>query len=130
MDVALDVDVAAAGELGILVADRHRGDGVAAHRILGAVDEADEVAVLEVLEAVNLVDDRGRAVQSLRDLPSHLETRVHAHRADVEEQITGSRRRRVNVTLQSGERVQQRRARTGEQSIPSQGTDARHDVQT
>ena len=93
------MDVASSGERRIFASDSHGGDGVAAHRIFGAVDEADEVSVLEVLEAVNLVDHRGCAVQSLRDLPSHLETRIHAHRADVEEQIAGSRRRRVNVTL-------------------------------
>lgn len=45
MDIALDRDVTAAGEVGgVLVADGDRLDRGLPDRILGAVDETDEVA--------------------------------------------------------------------------------------
>ncbi len=58
MHVLLHVHIAAAREIGVLVADfggRHRQWSV---RVLGAVDETEEVAVVEEPESVHLVDDR------------------------------------------------------------------------
>ena len=85
--IFLHVHIAAAGEVGILVADlrgRHRDRPV---RVLCAVDEAHQVAVVEEFEAVHLVDDRQRAVHRLDDLGGQLEADVHRFGADVEQQI-------------------------------------------
>ena len=65
VDVLLDEDVAAARRVGILVADDRRLDRLLADRILGAVDEAGEVAVVEVAEAVSLVDRSDGAARRL-----------------------------------------------------------------
>ena len=55
--VLLHVDVAAAREVGVLVADLGGGHRQWSVRVLGAVDEAEQVAVVEELEAVHFVDD-------------------------------------------------------------------------
>ena len=56
VQVFLHDHVAAAGERGILVADERGVDRRVPVRVLGAVDEAEQVAVVEVAEAVHLVD--------------------------------------------------------------------------
>ena len=97
---------------------------LAAGRVLGAVDEAEQVAHLEVLEAVHLVDDRRRAVEHVHDLAGQLEALVLVRGPDVEEQIARRRRRVVRGALEFDERVQLGRARTAEQTVPDLRADA------
>lgn len=52
MHVLLHVHIAGAGEVGILVADRGGADGKWAVRVLGAVDKSEQVAIVEIPEAV------------------------------------------------------------------------------
>ena len=56
VQVLLHVHVAAAREIGVLVADLGGGDREGAVRVFGAVDEPEQVAVVEEPEAVGLVD--------------------------------------------------------------------------
>jgi hypothetical protein len=94
VDVLLHDDVAAAGEQRVLVA---HDDGVrrgVALGVLGAVDEAEEVAQVERAEAVDLVGDPRRAAQARAQVLGQLEAQVEAVRADVEQQVAGRRRRR------------------------------------
>jgi hypothetical protein len=60
VQVLLDDHVASAGEGGILVADDDGVDAGLSGRILGPVDKADHVALVEEFEAVRFVDDRDR----------------------------------------------------------------------
>ena len=61
MQIFLHDDVAAAGEGGVLVADISGVDGRLPGRILRAVDEAEQIAVVEIAKAMHLVDRRDRA---------------------------------------------------------------------
>ena len=61
VQVLLHDDVAAAGERRVLVADHDGRAAAAALRVLGAVDEPEQVALVERLEAVHLVDDLARS---------------------------------------------------------------------
>ena len=89
VQVLLHDDVAAALERLVLVADQRgvaRGLG---HRVFRAVDEAEQVAVVEILEALGRVGHRHRAFQPRHDQRGQLETEVHALGAQVEQQVAG-----------------------------------------
>ena len=90
------IDVAAAGEVRVLVADQRGRDArPRAGRVLGAVDEAQQVALVEVLEAVHLVDARWpRRRSRSHQLRGQLEAQVHPPGADVEQQVARRGRRR------------------------------------
>ena len=60
VQVLLHDHVAAAGERGVLLADDGGVDGCLVDGVLRAVDEAHQVAVVEILEAVHLVGRRRR----------------------------------------------------------------------
>ena len=85
--------VAAAREVGILVTDPRGDDGVGAIGVLGAVDEPQQVALLEEPEAVHLVDDGHGAGHRGEDPAAELEAHVHGIALDVEEQIARCGRR-------------------------------------
>ena len=53
--IFLDDDIAAAGKGGVLFANERGLESEGASWILGAVDETDKVAIVEVTEALNLV---------------------------------------------------------------------------
>ncbi len=119
--------VAAAGECGILRADERGVDHRLPTRIFGAVDEAQEVAVIEVAKAVHLVDRRDRVAELRHDLRRDLETQVHPLGADMKQEVS----RRCDRVARSGpelaERVKFGRARVAEQPVPGVGADA-HDA--
>ena len=73
MKILLHDDIAAAGEAGILVADENGVDRGLTFRVLGAVDKTEQVALVEIAEAVHLVDRRHRAAEPLHDLRRQLE---------------------------------------------------------
>ena len=126
VDVLLHVHIAAAGEIGILVADFGGADRGWAVGVLGAVDETQQVAVVEELEAVHLVDDGDRPGHRLGHLAGQLEADVEHFGTDVEEQITRSRRGVMPRAVQLDERVQISGSRSGEQPVPGVGADRRH----
>ena len=96
-------------------------------RVLRAVDEADEIAVVEIAEAMHFVDGRDRVAEPRHDLRRQLEAEVHALGADVEQEIArrGDRMARSGADL--AERMQLRRPRRAEQPVPGVRADA-HDA--
>src|SRR5262249_52997982 len=76
VEIFLHDHIAATGECGILLTDERGVDHRLATRILSAVDEAQEVAVIEVTKAVDLVDRRDRVAEACHDLRRHLEAKV------------------------------------------------------
>ena len=126
MDVLLHVDVAAAGEIRFLVTDLGGAVGQRTVRVLGAVDESEQVAVVEELEAVHLVDDGDRPAHRLDHPAGELEADVENLGPDVEQQVTRCGGGVVAGAAQLDERVQIFGARPGEQSIPRVGPDRRH----
>ena len=129
MQVLLDDDVAAGGELGILVADEDRGRRCRPGRVLGAVDEPQQVALVEVLEPVHLVDHGRVFPEPTRELAGELEAQVHPPRPDVEEQIAGRRDGLVALTGELRQRAQRGRPRAAEEPIPERRADADHACQ-
>ena len=62
MEIFLDDDIAAASEVAILIADQRRGWQIGTGRIGRSIDEAEQVARIEIPEARNFIDNRdGRA---------------------------------------------------------------------
>ncbi len=87
MQVLLDDHVAAPGVRRVLGADHRRLDRVLAGRVLRPVHEADQVPVVEVAEAVHLVDGVGGLAQPRADMRGQFEAQVHPVRADMEQQV-------------------------------------------
>ena len=123
--VLLHVHIAAAREVGILVADLAGADSQWAVGVFGAVDEAEQVAVLEEAKAMCFVDD-GDRIERLDDSPRKLETHVHRLCADVEQQIARRRRGVVAPSVELDERMQFDGSGSGEQPVPRIGSDRRH----
>ena len=125
--VLLDQQVAAAGVGRVVVlGDHHRVLGVAALGVLGAVDEAEQVALVEGAEAVHLVDDADALVEAVGDQPRQLEAEVEATGADVEEEVAGGRGRGVHRAAQFLERMEFGRQRRVEEALPEGRPDADH----
>ncbi len=88
MQVLLHDDITGAGECRVLLGgDRHRRLGRRAGGVLGAVDEAEQVALVPVFEAVHLVDDRDHTGQPLQDLGSQFEAQEELPGADVQQHV-------------------------------------------
>src|SRR5262249_5789596 len=85
------------------------------------------IAIVEVAEAVHLVDRRNRAADPRHDLRRKLEAQIHAFGADVEQEITGRGDRMALSGTNLAERMQLRRARPPEQAVPRVGADP-HDA--
>ena len=124
VQVLLDDHVAAAGEGGVLVADDGGGDALLARRVLRAVDEADQVALVEVAKAVHLVRRRDAPPSRAMIWRRQLEAQVHALGADVEQEVA-RRRHGVMPAADLAERVQLRGRGAAEQPVPGIGADAR-----
>ena len=96
VQILLDDHVAAAGELRIVVGDRDRPQRRRALRVLGPVDEAQQIALVEGPEPVDLVDHRDKTRKPVGQSLRQLEAEIESVRTDVEEQIS---RRRHGVCL-------------------------------
>ena len=76
---------AAARERGVLTADQRRGPArLGALRVLGAVDEAREIARIQVLEAVDFFGDLHSSAERRAQPHRQLEVQIGAPRADVQ----------------------------------------------
>ena len=93
-------------------------------RVLGAVDETEQVTLVEVLEAVHLVDDLGDRAEPVDDQRRQLEAQVEAGRPDMKEQVAGRGDGRVPGADDLAKRVQPGRARPSEEPIPQLRADA------
>ena len=96
VEVLLHDHIAAAGKSRVLLADDGGVDGGLVHGILRAVDETEQVAIVEVLEAMHLVRHGDGAAEPRHDLDRQLEAQIHARGADVKEDVA---RRRDGVML-------------------------------
>ncbi len=85
MEVLLDDDVASAGESGIFVTNENGVGGRRACGIFGAIHEAEEIAFVEVAEAVDFIDRGDGAFKASHDLRGELETEIHTLAADVKD---------------------------------------------
>ena len=126
VQIFLHDHVAAARERGILVADERSFDHRLPTRILRAVDEPQEVAVIEVAKAMHLVDRRDRVAERRHDLRRHLEAEVHPLGADMEQQVPWGRNRMARSGADLAERMKFGRARIPEQPVPRLGPDSHH----
>src|SRR6266851_1580411 len=104
VQVFLHDDVAAPGERSVFLADEHGIDRRVAPRILRSVDEADEIAVVEVTKAVHFFCRRHRLSDARHDLRRQFEAQIHAVRANVKEQVA----RRGNRVAPSGTNLPER----------------------
>ena len=129
MQVLLDDHVAPPGECRVLGADGHRGLGRRPGRVLGPVDEAEQIPLVEVLEPMDLVDDRGRPGQPAHDQGGQLPAQIHGCGPDVEQEVARRRHRPVPTTVEGLERVKLGRPRAGEETIPRRRPDPGHDGQ-
>jgi len=83
VEVFLDDDVAATCERGVLFSDEHGIDRGRAPRILRAVDETHQIAVVKITEAMDFVDRRNSISETRHDLHRKFEAQIHTLRTDV-----------------------------------------------
>lgn len=122
--VLLNDHIAAAREIAVLVTDEHRVGRDVTLGVLGAVDEAEEVALVEVLETVHLVHHGDRSVEAFADQLGQFETEIHVVRSHMEEQVTRGGRGSVPGARQRHEGMQIARAGSLEEPVPCGGADA------
>ncbi|MBM7823702.1 hypothetical protein JOE55_002076 [Kocuria palustris] len=109
--------------------DAHPVLGRLALRILGAVDVAEQVALVEELEAVGLVDHLGVTAQPIPHHARELAAHVHVLGPQMQEQIARRGRRPVARALDLLERMQALGAGKIPEPIPQPGADAGHGLQ-
>ena len=85
VQIPLDQHIAAAGEVRVLFANHGRRGCCCANRVLRAVDEPEQVALIEGLEAVHLVDYLGAPAQALNQPLRKLEAQIGAVGPNVEQ---------------------------------------------
>jgi hypothetical protein len=116
--VALREDVAPAREVGVLGADQRDRGARLALGVLGAVDEAGQVAAVEVPEAGHILDQRGGAAQLAAHLQGQLEVQVDALREDVEQHVAARGGGAQRAVLERAERPQAARPAPGRDAVP------------
>ena len=126
MKVLLNDHVAPAGKRGILFADDGGLDRSRFHRILRPIDEADQVAIIEIVEAVYFIRGGDGVAEPRHDLCRQFKAQIYAHGADMKEDVT-RRRDGVMPAADLGERLQVLRPRLSEQPIPCVGAEP-HDT--
>ena len=125
--ILLDDDVASAGESGIFLADEDGIGGRAACGIFGAVHEAEQIAFIEVAEAVDFVGSGDGASKASHDLRRELKTEIHALGADVKDQVAGCGNSVARAGADFAEGMKFGRAWGAEEAVPGVGTQA-HDA--
>jgi hypothetical protein len=123
VQVLLHDDVTPASEIRILVADDRGARGRDAGRILGAVDETQQVALVEVLEPMHFVDDSGMARKPVGHQPGEFEADVETTCPQVKQQVSRGRDGAVLGADHFCERVQTDRRRIIEEPTPQSRPD-------
>ena len=126
VQIFLHDHVAAAGEEGVLGSDISGVDRRLRRRVLRAVDETEQIAVVEIAKAMHLVDRRNRVAELRHDLRRQLEAEVHALGANVKHEIARRRDRVARTGLDLPKGMQLRRPRLAEQPVPRLGPDPHH----
>src|SRR5215470_17359468 len=117
--VALDRDVATAGVVRVLIANDGPQHARLAVGVLRAVDEADQVAIVHIREAVRLVDDSHRVAELPHRQPDQLVAEVAPLGADVQEHVALRRWRRARTVAQRPKGMQLLRAPApGREALP------------
>ena len=98
-------------------------------RVLGAVDEPEQVAFVERAEPVYLLDDVRAPGQPIHQPLGEFEAQVEAVRTDVKQEVAGRLGRRVPWAGNLHERVQVGGTRLAEQTVPQSGADTSHAAQ-
>ncbi len=101
-------------------------DRFVAGRILGAVDETDHRAHVEVAEAVHFVLGRHRAVELLHELRGEFEAEVGFVGANVQQDVARRGDGHALALAEFAERVQFGGTRLAEQRVPCVGRKADH----
>ncbi len=95
-------------------------------RIFRAVDESEKIAVIEVAEAVHLVDRGHCAAETTHDLRGDLEAQVHPLGADMEQKVARGSDGVARSGPELAEGVKLSRARVAEQPVPGVGPNPHH----
>src|SRR5215510_3275892 len=88
MQVLLYDYVAPTDKRGILLADEGGVDSSLCHRVLRPIDEADQVAIIEVVEAVHFIHRGNCAAEPRHDLCRQFKAQIHTRGADMKEDVT------------------------------------------
>ena len=123
MQILLDHDIAAAGEVGVFVADQRRCGQVEAGRVGGAVDKAQQIARIEIPKARDFVDDRHAGAEIVEQDPFELEAHIGTFGADMEQKVARRRGRRMDRSLDRRERFQFPWPAFGMETIPEIAAD-------
>src|SRR5208282_3913973 len=89
--------------------------------------EADQIAVIEVAEALYFVRRRNGAFEARHDLRLELEAQIHALGANVKKQIARRRDRVARAGVKLAERMQLGRPRRTKEAVPRVGSNP-HDA--
>src|SRR5208282_4311674 len=106
------------GERGVLIADEHGIDRCRAPGILRPVDETEQIAVIEITEALHFVHRRNGIAETRHTLSGKLEAKIHALSADVEQQVAWRRDRMARSAANLLEGVQFRWLRLSKEAVP------------
>jgi hypothetical protein len=118
MQILLHDHVAAAGEGRVFATDDDGIDRRLIRGILGPVDKTDQVTVVEINEAMDLVDRVDGIADPGHDLGRQFETQVHAFGRTNVEQNVARRRDGMVPTLDFPEGMQVDRPRLPEKAVP------------
>src|SRR5207244_1363976 len=127
VQVLLHDSIAPARESRVLVAYDGGGDRQLICRVLGPVDETDQVAVVEMLEAMHLIDGGHCPAEPNHELRREFEAEVHSGGTDVEEDVAGRGHGMTRLRPDLPERMELRRSRSAEKPVPGGGTEP-HDA--
>src|SRR5580704_1831785 len=121
VEILLNDDIAAACERSVFLSHEHGIDRRVAPRILRAVDETQQIAVVKITEALHFVYRRDSISQTRHDLHRKFEAQIHALRADVKQQVSGRRNRMARPAANLAERMKLCWSRRPKQPIPRIG---------
>src|SRR5205807_8978737 len=119
--------IAPARDARVLVADDGGVDRQLICRVLGPVDETDQVAVVEILEAMHLIDGGHCPAEPNHELRREFEAEVHSGGTDVEEDVAGRGHGMTRLRPDLPERMELRRSSSAEEPVPGGGTEP-HDA--
>ncbi|MND78227.1 hypothetical protein D3C80_699370 [compost metagenome] len=126
VQVLLHQHIAAATEGRVFITDQGELGYLATDRVLGAIDEADDAAHVEIAKALHFIHHLDRIAQGRHQLGGQFKAQVHLVGADVQEDVAGGGRCAAPFYAKLTERVQGRWPRPAEQLVPGTGGKTAH----